>query len=61
MRSSVLSFLSFAFASSAVAQTPNFTTPIYSVPCNRTTKNGDILTVNYNGTFTNGTLFDASQ
>jgi FK506-binding protein 2 len=33
---------------------------IRSVECDRTTHNGDVISVNYNGTFTNGTLFDSS-
>jgi FKBP-type peptidyl-prolyl cis-trans isomerase len=32
----------------------------FPVSCDRKTHNGDVLSVNYNGTFTNGTVFDSS-
>ena len=31
-----------------------------SVACDRKTHKGDVISVNYNGTFTNGTEFDSS-
>lgn len=32
----------------------------YAVECASKTKNGGFINVNYNGTFTNGTVFDSS-
>ena len=32
----------------------------YAVECTNKTKKGDLINVNYNGTFTNGTIFDSS-
>lgn len=32
-----------------------------AVQCDRKTKIGDMIDVNYNGTLTNGTLFDSSR
>ena len=32
----------------------------YAVECTNKTKNGDFIDVNYNGTFTDGTIFDSS-
>ncbi|KAN0110880.1 hypothetical protein V8E51_007267 [Hyaloscypha variabilis] len=57
MQPSLLSFLSLALAASASAQ---IVSNIHVRTCDRATKNGDMLYVNYNGTFTNGTLFDSS-
>ncbi|KAE9372722.1 hypothetical protein N431DRAFT_466963 [Stipitochalara longipes BDJ] len=57
MRSYLLSFLALAFTASVSAQNVS---NIHVNACDRATKNGDTLIVNYNGTFTNGTLFDSS-
>jgi len=60
MRFPILPLLTFA--SIAVAQKQNLTIEVlYSAPCTRSSKSGDILTVNYNGTLTDGTLFDSSS
>ena len=58
MRSFLLSFLALTFTASASAQ---IVSNIHVKTCERATKNGDVLIVNYNGTFTNGTLFDSSS
>ena len=33
----------------------------YAVECTNKTQKGDFISVNYNGTFTNGTTFDSSS
>ncbi|KAE8450382.1 hypothetical protein EG329_006456 [Mollisiaceae sp. DMI_Dod_QoI] len=59
MRSLILTFLGLATTGLVAAQDLKIEV-ISSVPCTRKTKNGDILSVNYNGTLTNGTTFDSS-
>jgi FKBP-type peptidyl-prolyl cis-trans isomerase len=59
MRSAILTVFACAAFSLAVAQ--EFKIEVtYSVACDRKSRNGDNIYVNYNGTLTNGSLFDSS-
>jgi hypothetical protein len=58
MRTCLLLFLALALTTSVAGQNVS---NIHVHACERATKNGDVLLVNYNGTFTNGTLFDSSS
>ncbi|KAK1763297.1 hypothetical protein QBC33DRAFT_581082 [Phialemonium atrogriseum] len=59
MHAHILLALCAAAASYVAAE--NITVEVtYSVSCERKTKNEDIISVNYNGTLTDGTLFDSS-
>ncbi|KAH7420085.1 hypothetical protein BKA64DRAFT_33118 [Cadophora sp. MPI-SDFR-AT-0126] len=55
-----LIFLALAAIGSAVAQDGIVIEVIRSSDCTLKTKNGDLISVNYNGTLTDGTLFDSS-
>ncbi len=58
----ILTFLSFGLAAVAVVSAQNLTIEIISAKdCYTKTKNGDTISVNYNGTLTDGTLFDSSM
>ncbi|KAK0108163.1 Peptidyl-prolyl cis-trans isomerase fpr2 [Cadophora gregata] len=59
MKSSLV-LLTLAATSAVVAQDGLTIEVIRSVYCTRKTKNGDLISVNYNGTLTDGTLFDSS-
>ncbi|KAH7350680.1 hypothetical protein BKA65DRAFT_549679 [Rhexocercosporidium sp. MPI-PUGE-AT-0058] len=54
---SALAFVAFGFAAAQEGMTIEV---IRSVDCSLKSKNGDLISVNYNGTLTNGTLFDSS-
>jgi FK506-binding protein 2 len=61
MRSLLWTFLAAAAVGLVGAQAAGPGIEItFPVACDRKTKSGDVLSVNYNGTFTNGELFDSS-
>ncbi len=55
-----LLYLVACFASAKTAGQGFNINVTHSVPCDRKTRSGDVLSVNYNGTLLNGTLFDSS-
>lgn len=60
MRSLVLKLVALAALGFATAE--EFKIEVtYSVSCDRKTKSGDTIAVNYNGTLTNGEEFDSSM
>ncbi len=60
MRNIFLLLTSLAAVGSVVAQDIQINVT-HAVYCQRKTKNGDVISVNYNGTLLNGTLFDSSK
>jgi len=64
MRFEVISVLAFGAGIAAAADDQGLLLKIevtQQVSCSKQTKLGDTLHVNYNGTLTNGTLFDSSE
>lgn len=60
MRAFIISVLASAAIGSVAAQDLVIEVS-YSVKCDRSTKKGDNISVMYNGTLTDGTLFDTSE
>src|SRR3569833_309100 len=61
MLSFTLVLAALASAQVAAAQDDLKINVTHHVQCSRKSKNEDRISVNYNGTFTNGTLFDSSR
>ena len=64
MKTTILSVLALASVGFVAAEDHSILLDIEvtkEVSCTKMTQLGDMLRVNYNGTFTNGTLFDSSK
>ena len=64
MRTAILSLLTLGLVGLGKTEDQGLLLKIevtQAVSCGAPSKNGDTLAVNYNGTFTNGTLFDSSK